>query len=314
VVRHYFALGAADDTSAEPPLEPALETVEGLYQGFLRNLPLIGIALALAVVGIVLTFSLTSAARRGLERTKADPVAVDFTIRILRILGIILALLAAFALAGVQVGPALAGIGLAGLAVAFAVQSILENFIAGIILLVRRPFRAGDQIRTGDYEGTVQDIDLRVTRLIDYDGVLVLIPNVDVYTNPVINLTRRGKRRTVLSIGVDYRDDHDAAREVIRGAVRAVEGVLDDPPPEVLLTELGESSVDFDVRYWTRPDIRSVRHTQDAVLSAAKRAIEDAGMTIPWPIRTLVVDGPVALDREGQVARGEQTAHDRQES
>ena len=298
--RHLLLLATADETSVDEQLEPALETVEGLYQGFLRNLPLIGIALGLAVLGIVLTFSLTSAARRGLERTKADPVAVDFTIRILRLLGILFAILSAFAIAGVEVGPALAGLGLAGLAVAFAVQAILENFIAGIILLVRRPFRAGDQIRTGEFEGTIQDIDLRVTRLIDYDGVLTLIPNVNVYTNPVVNLTRRGKRRTVVTIGIDYRDDHDAAREVIRGAVTAVDGVLADPPPEVLLTELGESSVDFEVRYWTLPDIRSVRYTQDAVLSSAKRAIEDAGMTIPWPIRTLVVDGPVALERRDE--------------
>ena len=276
-------------------LEPTLDTVEGLYEGFLRNLPLIGIALALTVIGIVVAFTAAGIVRRGLERTKADPVAVDFTVRILRILGILAALLIGFSIAGVEVGPALAGIGLAGLAVAFAVQSILENFIAGIILLIRRPFRAGDQIRTGDFEGTVQDIDLRVTRLIDYDGVLVLIPNVDVYTNPVINLTRRGKRRTVVTVGVDYRDDHDAAREVIPAAISAVEGVLDDPAPEVLLTGLGESSVDFEIRYWTLPDIRSVRHTQDRVLAAAKRGIEQAGMTIPWPIRTLVVDGPVAV-------------------
>lgn len=277
------------------PLEPTMESVEGLVEGFLVNLPVIGIALALAVIGIVVAFTLASGVRKTLERTRADPVAIDFTVRILRIVGILAAVLIGFAIAGVEVGPALAGLGLAGLAVAFAVQSILENFIAGIILLIRRPFRAGDQIRTGDFEGTVQDIDLRVTRVIDYDGVLVLIPNVDVYTNPVVNLTRRGKRRTVLTVGIDYRDDHDAAREVLRGAVTGVDGVLADPAPEVLLTELGESSVDFQVRYWTQPDIRSVRYTQDRVLAATKRAIEDAGMTIPWPIRTLVMDGPVAV-------------------
>ena len=288
-------------TSGEPveeALEPTIDSVQRLVDSFLANLPLIVIALMLAVIGIVIAFSLSALTRRALERTKADPVAVDFTVRILRLLGIVAAVLIAFAIAGVEVGPALAGLGLAGLAVAFAVQSILENFIAGIILLVRRPFRAGDQIRTGDWEGTIVDIDLRVTRLVDYDGVIVLIPNVDVYTNPVVNLTRRGKRRTVLTIGIDYRDDHDAAREVIRGAISSVEGVLDDPEPEVLLTELGESSVDFEIRYWTAPDIRSVRYTQDRVLSAAKRAVEDAGMTIPWPIRTLVVDSTIPVDVE----------------
>ena len=290
-------LQGATEGTVDDALEPTIDTVQGLYQAFLANLPIIGIAVLLAVLGVVFAFSVASATRSGLERTKADPVAVDFTVRILRILGVVAALLLGFAVAGIKVGPALAGLGLAGLAVAFAVQAILENFIAGVILLLRRPFRAGDQIRTGEYEGTVQDVDLRVTRLVDYEGVLVLLPNVDVYKHPLVNLTRRGKRRTTVCVGIDYRDDHDAAREVLRAAVMKVEGVLEDPAPEILLTELGESSVVFEVRYWTLPDIRSVRHTQDRVLSAAKRSVQEAGMTIPWPIRTLVVDGTVPVER-----------------
>ncbi len=292
----------ATDAAVPDVLDPTVETMRGLYAGFLANLPLIGIALLLGIVGVAVAFLLTKAAGHGLERTKADPVAIYFTVRILRILGVLGALLIALSVAGVEVGPALAGLGLAGLAVALSVQAILENFIAGVILLIRRPFRAGDQIRTreaGEFEGTVQDIDLRVTRIVGYDGVLVLVPNVTVYTYPVINLTRRGKRRTTVTIGVDYRDDHDAAREVIRDAVVGTEGVLEDPAPEVLLTEFAESSVNFEVRYWSLPDIRSVRHTQDRVLAAAKRAIGDAGMTIPWPIRTLVVDGAVPIERRG---------------
>ena len=288
----------ATEVGVDDALEPTIDTVESLYDGFWANLPIIGIALGLAVVGIVVAFTLASAVRRGLERTKADPVATDFSVRLLRIFGVIAALLLGFAVAGVEVGPALAGLGLAGLAVAFAVQAILENFIAGIILLVRRPFRSGDQIRTGDYEGTVQDIDLRVTRLVDYDGVVVQIPNVDVYTNPVVNLTRRGLRRTTVVIGIDYRDDHDVAREVIRAAVAQVEGVLEDPAVEVLLTELAPSSVNFEIRYWTLPDIRSVRTVQDRVLSAAKRAVADAGLTIPWPITTLVVESALPVEEQ----------------
>jgi small-conductance mechanosensitive channel len=211
--------------------------------------------------------------------------------RLVRLLGIIGALLLMLSVAGVEVGSVLAALAVAGVAVGLAVQGILENFIAGVILLVRKPFSAGDQVRSGEFEGTVESIDLRVTNLIDYDGEIILIPNRDVYNDPLVNLTRRGKRRTVVVVGVDYRDDHDDARAVIFDAVRSVEGVLDHPEPEVLLTELGESSVNFEVRYWTRPDIRSVRRTQDRVLAAAKRGIQDAGMTIPWPIRTLVPDG-----------------------
>ena len=279
-------------------VEPAQQTIEGLWRGFLASLPLIAIATVVVLVGVVVAIGIAGALRRTLGRTHADPVAADFTVRLSRLLLVVAALLLALAIAGVQVGPALAGLGIAGLAVAFAVQGILENFIAGIILLIRRPFRAGDQIRTNDFEGTVQDIDMRVTRLVTYAGELILIPNKNVFAEPLVNLTRRGKRRTGVIISIDYRDDHDAAREVIRGAVRSVDGVLTDPEPEILLCELAESGVNFEVRYWTAPDIRSVRHTQDRVLAAAKTAIEAAGMTIPWPIRTLVVDSPVRLQSE----------------
>lgn len=276
-------------------IDPALRTVEQLYRDLIAGLPLVGVALVAVVAGTAAAFLVAHLLRRGVGRVAADPVVIDFTVRIVRVAGIILAVLLALSIAGVRVGPAFAGLGLAGLALAFAVQSILENFIAGVVLLIRRPFRTGDQIRTNDYEGTVLNMDLRVTRLVDYNGELILIPNVDVYTKPVINLTRRGKRRTAVTVGVDYRDDHDAAREVIRAAVTAVEGVLGEPPVEVLLCELGESSVNFEVRYWSLPDIRSVTFTRDRVLAAIKTAIQDAGMTIPWPIRTLVLDAPVQI-------------------
>lgn len=255
------------------------------------RLPAIGAALAVGLIALTLALVLARVVERTLGRTRADHVAVVLLSRIVRLVGVIGALLLAMSIAGVEVGSVLAGLAVIGVAVGLAVQGILENFIAGVILLVRKPFSAGDQVRSGDFEGTIESIDLRVTHVIDYDGEMVLIPNRDVYNNPLVNLTRRGKRRTVVMVGVDYRDDHDDARSVILESVRAVEGVLDHPEPEVLLTELGESSVNFEVRYWTRPDIRSVRRTQDRVLAAAKRGIQDAGMTIPWPIRTLVPDG-----------------------
>jgi len=184
------------------------------------------------------------------------------------------------------------------------VQSILENFIAGILILVRKPFTPGDQIRVNEFEGTVEDVNLRVTKLRDYDGESILVPNNQVLASPIINLTARPARRTRVSIGVDYRDDHDAAREVIRAAVTEVEGVLPTPAPQVLLVELGDSSVNFEVRYWTAPDIAAVVAAQDRVLSAAKRAITAAGMTIPWPIRTLVLDDAVRVRAEGALRGG----------
>jgi small conductance mechanosensitive channel len=279
-------------------LEPALNTVTELYNQLVGALPLVVIALVLAALGIMVAAFAARSVERALGRTKADEMAAGLVGRIVRVLLVVSTILLALAVAGVEVGPALAGLGLAGLAVALALQGILENFIAGIILMARKPFRPGDQICSNDLEGTVQDIDTRVTRLLSYDGETVLIPNIEVFRQPLVNFTRRGSRRSCVLVGVDYRDDHDAAREVIRRAVEGVEGVWDQPPPEVWMTELGDSSVDFEVMYWTAPHKLEVRRTQDRVLGAVKSAIEDAGMTIPWPIRTLVVDSPVTLQRE----------------
>jgi small conductance mechanosensitive channel len=181
-------------------------------------------------------------------------------------------------------------VGLAGLALAFALQNILENFVAGLLILIRRPFRRGDQIVTNEFAGVVMDIDLRVTRLRVFDGEEVLIPNATVFTEPITNLTRLGRRRTQVIVGIDYRDDHHAVQALLLDAVRAVSDVLESPEPEVLLVEFGESSVDVEVSYWTAPDMRTVRHTRHRVLVACKSAIDEAGMTIPWPIRTLAAD------------------------
>jgi small-conductance mechanosensitive channel len=282
---------APDASEAADTVGEVADDARTFGAAIVDRLPVIATAIAVGLIALVLALLLARVVERTLARTRADHVAVVLLSRLVRLLGIIGALLLMLSVAGVEVGSVLAALAVAGVAVGLAVQGILENFIAGVILLVRKPFSAGDQVRSGEFEGTVESIDLRVTNLIDYDGEIILIPNRDVYNYPLVNLTRRGKRRTVVVVGVDYRDDHDDARAVIFDAVRSVEGVLDHPEPEVLLTELGESSVNFEVRYWTRPDIRSVRRTQDRVLAAAKRGIQDAGMTIPWPIRTLVPDG-----------------------
>jgi small-conductance mechanosensitive channel len=263
------------------------------------HLPRVITGVVVSAIGLLLAFLVAKAVERALGRTRADQLAVVMLSRIVRLVGMIGAVLIGLATAGVAIGSVLAGLAVIGVAIGLAVQGTLENFIAGIIMMVRKPFSAGDQVRSGEFEGTIDAVDLRVTRLVDYDGELVLIPNRDVYNNTLINLTRRGKRRTVVMVGVDYRDDHDDARAVILEAVRAVEGVLDHPEPEVLLTELGESSVNFEVRYWTRPDIRTVQRTQDRVLASVKRGIQDAGLTIPWPIRTLIPDGTFRTSHEG---------------
>ena len=289
-------LDNAPSTPAEA-LEVIVQKFQSLWTGLLQSLPIIMIGLVVFLVLYVVARVVSRGFGHTLEKTNADPVVSRLLTRVLKTILVMIAALFALSTMGVAIGNVVTFLAVLGFAVGLAVQGILENFVAGVILLMRKPFRAGDQIITGDYEGTVDDVDFRVTALIGYDGTRQLIPNGQVYSNPLVNLTGGGKRRSTVTVGVDYRDDHDEAREVIRASLDGLEGVLADPAPEVLLTELGDSSVNFEVRYWTEPSIRSVRHTQDRVLAAVKTAVEGAGMTIPWPIRTLVVDGPVDVAR-----------------
>lgn len=266
------------------------DAVGEMWAGFLDRLPLLALAVVVLVVGLLLVGLLQRVVVRATATERLDVAVVKLIQTGTRFAMVVFVLLVALSVAGVNVSSALAALGIAGLAIALAMQSILENFIAGILILARRPFRPGDQVQLGDFEGTVTDVNMRATTVIQYDGEKVLLPNAMVFNEPITNTTEQGRRRTVATIAIDYRDDHDRAREVLFDAVRAVEGVLPMPPPRVLLRELGDSGVQFRLQYWTLPEQAEVNGVRDRVLGAAKRAIEDAGMTIPWPIRTLVVD------------------------
>ena len=299
-------------TSFGEALDVVGEQLGDIWTTILESLPLVALGVLVLLIALVVALAGARAFARAMRSSGMDSGVAGLLGRIVRLLAILVAVLFALSVVGISVTSVIALLAVAGIAVGLAVQGILENFIAGVILLIRRPFRIGDQIITGDHEGTVEDIDLRVTRLVTYNGTVELIPNGDVYANPIVNLTTRGKRRTQLFVGVDYRDDQDEAKRVIEAALAQVEGVLEDPPSEALLAELGDSSVNFELRYWTDPHIREVRHTQDRVLREVKRAIEDAGMTIPWPIRTLVVDGDseIAVSERRRTGGGATTTGD----
>lgn len=187
----------------------------------------------------------------------------------------------------VRVGPLLGALGIGGLALALALQEILSNLVAGVLLQVRRPFHRGDQIITGDHEGTVLDVDLRVVTLRTFDGVVVFIPNSQVLANPIINNTRRPQRRTTLTVGVAYDTDLETAQRVIVAAVAGAEHVAQTTPPEAWVEQFGESSIDFAVRFWHAADIASMWRARSSAAMAVKAAFDEAGITIPFPQRTL---------------------------
>ncbi|HSF39515.1 MAG TPA: mechanosensitive ion channel [Thermoanaerobaculia bacterium] len=182
----------------------------------------------------------------------------------------------------------LAGAGIITLALGFAFQDIAANLMAGIYLSVQRPFRPGHIIETKDFFGVVKRIHLRWTELRTQQGQVVLIPNKQVFENPIMNYSSTGERRVDLRLGVSYGDDLEKARQIAIQAVQEVSTRLPDKDVEFFYEEFGESSINFVVRFWIafqrQPDFLAA---QSEAIERIKRAFDENGITIPFPIRTL---------------------------
>ncbi len=243
-----------------------------------------GIILAVALIGSrVIRFVL-----RRVLATRWDSAVVDLVARLVGYAIIAFGLIYSLEQLGVRVGPLLGALGIVGIALAFALQDILENFVAGLLLQIRRPFSYGDQIVSGDVEGTVESIDARSVTVVTPDGETVHIPSSQVITGAIYNHTEGGRRRSSVAIGVAYGSDLERVKEAFTDAVSALEPVNDSPAPEVLFTGFGDSSVDFVVRFWHPPSIADSWAARDAVGLALDRAAADAGIEIPFPQRVII--------------------------
>lgn len=220
-------------------------------------------------------------------------------------IGILVACVIAFP--DLRLGDLIGLLGLSSVAFGFAFQDIFKNFLAGILLLLQEPFRIGDQIIVEDYEGTVEDIAIRSTQIVTYQGEIVVIPNAILFTNPVQVLTAQRQRRTDLGIGVDYNTDLRLAVNILRQSVSEIEGVLHEPKPEIDGLGFGESSIDFVVRYWTLPQKIHVRRTRTKVIIALKEACDKAGINIPYPIRTLYYYDQEKYNDNAAISNGRKT-------
>ncbi len=186
---------------------------------------------------------------------------------------------------GIAIAPLLGALGIASIAIAFALEDILENVVAGIILQLRRPFTSGDEIESGDHEGTVTSVDARTVTVRTPDGETIRLPIAGVIKNPIINHTENGRRRTTIDVGVAYATDLNRAEQVAVDAASRIEGVFTDPPPEALVHTFGDSSIDIPVRFWHEPSIATHWRLRDAVARSVAQAFAENYITIPFPQR-----------------------------
>lgn len=178
----------------------------------------------------------------------------------------------------------------AALAVGIAMQSVISNFVAGVFIFTEKPFRIGDWIEwgEGDYSGVVEDISLRVTRVRTFDNELVTVPNSELTDNAVKNPVAKDKLRRKFVFGIGYDDDIGEATDIILEEARAHEGILDDPEPSVRLTELNDSDVGLQSRFWIEdPSRADFMKVQGEYVTAVKERFDAEGIDIPYPYRVL---------------------------
>ena len=183
---------------------------------------------------------------------------------------------------GFNVGAAMAGIGVAGLTIGFAAKDSLSNVIAGFLIVWDKPFVSGDWITMAGESGCVSEITMRTTRIRTRENTYVVIPNQTVINEILVNHSKNGSTRLNVSIGIAYKEYIPAAREVLLRAVATVGGISPQPPPDVVVESLGDSSVNLLVRVWVE-DAENAQVLEPIVLEACKLALDEAGIEIPFP-------------------------------
>ena len=295
------------------PVDLIAQKLSDWYAGFFEMLPnvLAGLVFLLAAwllgrIGAALVRRL--AIRRG--RPDLGQLLGSLFFGAMMIAAIMVA--AAIVFPSVQPGDILAALGISSVAIGFAFKDILQNLFAGVLLLIRRPFRRDDQIVVKDYEGTVEHIESRATMIRTYDGRQVIIPNADIYTSPVVVNTAYAQRRGELDIGIGYGDRPDETAALFLAALKQVEGVLAEPVPDVLPWELAESAIVLKLRWWCDSRRASVVHVRSRVVATIRKTAADHGIDLPFPTQVLLfhdqteeTDGDRAHQREGWPALGE---------
>ncbi|HKK26865.1 MAG TPA: mechanosensitive ion channel family protein [Gemmatimonadota bacterium] len=240
-------------------------------------------AVVLLVVGWTVARWVRRLARRGLERSRTDPVLVGFLSGLAHYGVLVFVGLAVLSLFGIQTTSFVAVLGAAGFAVGLAFQGTLGNFASGVMLLIFRPFTVGDVVETGGASGTVRELGLFTTRLDTPDNVRVLVPNSAIFGSVIKNFTGNDTRRVDLEVGIDYGDDVATAIAACEELLAGEDRVLAEPEPVVAVSALGDSAVVLMVRPWCRTeDYWPLRRDLTRRLKAA---LEEAGCSLPFPQR-----------------------------
>ena len=298
-----------NDVPGEIDVNPQalIEKLDSWLDGAIRLLPNIVVGIIVLVVFIFIARLVARLVRRSLARHERDnlgDVAGGFLKWIIYFVGFSLA--CTVVLPTLTPGDLIAGLGVSSVAIGFAFKDILQNWLAGLLILLRQPFEIGDELEVNGYVGTVERVETRATIIRQYDNRRVVVPNSEIYTNSVKVITAHDLIRSQYDIGVGYGDSIEEAKAVIHRAVLGVEGINQEKGVDVLTWDLAASWVTIRVRWWVNSQRKSVVQMQDKVLLAMKLALDEAKIDMPYDTQvhlfhdqTEETDGDRSAQREG---------------
>ncbi|PJK00394.1 mechanosensitive ion channel protein MscS [Lysobacteraceae bacterium NML03-0222] len=266
---------------------PLLDFQSWLSAGAANKLIDLLAALAIGIIGWWLAKRLIDVLDRVLLRFQVDDILRSF-LRNIAFAGLmIVVVIAALQKLGIPTTSLLAALGAAGLAIGLALKDSLSNIASGVMLIMLRPFKAGDSVRVAGQEGVIEQVRIFTTTLRTYQNEVIVMPNSEITKAAIVNITRRPLRRIDLAVGIGYEDRIDQAREVLLQLAKNHPKVLKNPATAVLVTGLGESSVDLSLRVWVKN--ADVIQTRSDLLEGIHRQFTDEGISIPFPQRDLHV-------------------------
>ncbi|MGB3775487.1 MAG: mechanosensitive ion channel family protein [Leeuwenhoekiella sp.] len=261
-----------------------IEKLDKWLDGFIKALPNIVVGIVVFIVMLYVARAMGNLVKKLLKnrgRQNFGEILGGFTRYALILTGIMISL----TIMSPNISPAdlIASLGVSSVAIGFAFKDILQNWLAGILILMRQPFKIGDQIVADGFEGTVDRIETRATIITTYDGQSVVIPNSQIYTNSVRVKTAHEFLRSQYDVGVGYDQDYLKAMKILKETVQNVEGVSPDKPVETLVWDQADSWLTIRVRWWTKSDRASVVHIWSEVILKTQQAMNDAGIDLPFP-------------------------------
>jgi len=264
--------------------------IQDWFTSFLSFLPKLISGIVIFILTMVGSGFIAKWVRNLIEKRVSNQEILHLIFRLTRWTVLILGTVLALAQVDFDVTGFFAGLGVAGLTIGFALQDIAKNFISGLMLLYRQPFSIGERVIISDFSGEIKEINVRDTVIQTLDGELVIIPNHEVFENPIVNLTHTKLRRRTIVIGLGYGEDVDRAEQLFLEAIKSTPGVEREPAPTIRADALGDSGLILEAIYWINQQEQDFFQVHSRAVKAVLQTAEKNEIDLPYPTQIVRVE------------------------